>query len=159
MLILNPEYVEAVCNLANTCPYFRLLSMTIKELDIGRAVVEIDLDDKHIQAFGVVHGGVVASVIDTAAFWAVFCELEENAGITSVDININYLAPVQSGKLLATGRRIKLGSTIGLAEADIINEDGKMIAHGTSTIMVLPDRGLAGGESFPPKFIEDAVRE
>jgi uncharacterized protein (TIGR00369 family) len=154
---LNPDFVQAVTTLANQCPYFRLLSMNIRELALGHALLEVEMTEKHLQAFGYVHGGVFASIIDTAAFWAVFCELDEDVGITSVDLKLNYLAPVQKGKLTARGRRIKLGKTLGLGEADITGEDGRLIAHGTSTLIVLPGFGLAGQVSLPPKFLSEGA--
>ena len=74
-------------------------------------------------------------------------------GITSVDLKLNYLAPVQKGKLIARGRCIKLGKTLGLGEAEITSSEGKLIAQGTSTLIILPGFGLAGSPSLPPKFL------
>ncbi len=150
---INPDYLSAVTALANGCPYFRLLSMTIRELGKGFCLMDTEVDDKHTQAFGHVHGGVYASLIDTAAFWAAFCDLDENVGITTVDLNVNYLAPVQGGKLLTRGKLIKLGKTLGLGEAEITTGGGKLVAHGTSTLIVMPGLGLARGKNLPPKFL------
>lgn len=154
---LNPDYIGAVCALANQCPYFRLLSMEIRELTRGRALLEADVAEKHLQAFRYVHGGVFASIIDTAAFWAAFCDLDENEGITSVDLKLNYLTPVRGGRLIARGKRIKMGKKLGLGEAEIRSGDGKLIARGTSTLIVLPGFSLAGSPSLPPKFIQDPL--
>ena len=154
---LNPDYISAVCALANQCPYFRLLSMEIRELTRGRALLEADVAEKHLQAFGSVHGGVFASIIDTAAFWAAFCDLDENEGITSVDLKLNYLTPVRGGRLIARGKRIKMGKKLGLGEAEIRSGDGKLIARGTSTLIVLPGFGLAGSPPLPPKFIQEPL--
>ncbi len=149
MKILNPAYVDHVNRLINDSPYFKLLSMTIVDAGIGFSLLEIDLDRKHLQPFGFVHGGVFASIIDAAAFWALFHEIEDpNAGATSVDLKLNYLAPAASGKLIATGRRIKLGRTLGYAEASVTDEHGKLLAHGTSTLMILP--GTPAGDRFSP---------
>jgi uncharacterized protein (TIGR00369 family) len=150
---LNPDYLYAVRKLINNCPYFRLLSMNVLELSPGHALLEAGVEEKHLQAFGFVHGGALASIIDTAAFWSAFCDLDENTGITTVDLKLNYLAPVKEGKLIARGKRIKLGRTLGLGEAEIISEDGKLIAQGTSTLIVLPGFGFAGAPDLPPKFI------
>ncbi len=151
---LNPEYVQAVSDWVNRCPYFSLLSMSIRELALGYALIDIDLQNKHLQPFGAVHGGVFASIIDAAAFWAVFSEVDENAGMTTVDLKVNYLAPAQGGKLIARGRRIKLGKTLALGEAEVVNHEDKMLAHGTSTMMILRNREGARGGSLPPKFLE-----
>jgi uncharacterized protein (TIGR00369 family) len=154
MKVLNPAYVERVNQLINDSPYFQLLSMTIGDAGLGFSLLKIDLDRKHLQPFGFVHGGVFASIIDAAAFWALFYEIEDpNAGATSVDLKLNYLAPTASGKLIAKGRRIKLGKTLGYADAAITDEHGKLLAHGSSTLMILPGSNhLVIDQPLPPKF-------
>jgi uncharacterized protein (TIGR00369 family) len=108
-----------------------------------------------LQPFGFVHGGVFASIIDAAAFWAIFFEVEDqNSGVTTVDLKLNYLAPAASGKLIAKGRQIKLGKTLGYADAEVSDDNGKLLAHGTSTVMILPGKGLTADRPLPPKFIE-----
>jgi uncharacterized protein (TIGR00369 family) len=150
---LNPKYIEAVKPLVNRSPYFTLLSMSLREVDMGRSLLDIDVGNKHLQPFGAVHGGVFASILDAAAFWAVFSEVDENVGMTTVDLKVNYLAPVQGGKLIASGRRIKLGKTLGLGEAQVLNEENTILAHGTSTVIILRGRGVPFKPSLPPKFI------
>jgi uncharacterized protein (TIGR00369 family) len=153
MKALNPAYVERVNQLINDSPYFKLLSMKIGDAGPGFSRLEIDLAQKHLQPFGFVHGGVFASIIDAAAFWALFYEIEDqNASATSVDLKLNYLAPAASGKLIAKGRRIKLGKTLGYADATVTDEHGKLLAHGTSTLMILPDHRLVSDQPLPPKF-------
>ena len=150
---LNPEYIERVTQFVNHCPYFELLSMKILDVGLGFSLLEIHLAEKHLQPFGFVHGGVFASIIDAAAFWALFCGIEDpNAGATTVDLKLNYLAPAVSGKLIAKGRQIKLGKTLGYAEATVTDENGRLLAHGTSTLMILPGNGLAMDQPLPPKF-------
>jgi len=72
MKTINPEYIERVNQLVNRCPYFDLLSMKIQEVGARFSVLEIDLAQKHLQPFGFVHGGVFASIIDAASFWAIY---------------------------------------------------------------------------------------
>ena len=151
---LNPEYLEAVKPVVNRSPFFALLGMSLRDVGMGSSILEIDVRKKHIQPFGAVHGGVFASIIDASAFWAVYSEVDEHVGMTTVDLKINYLAPSQGGKLIATGRRIKLGKTLGLGEAQVVNEEDTILAHGTSTLIVLRDLGGELRRSLPPKFIE-----
>ena len=96
--------------------------MIIRNLSPGHALVEMRLSDAHIQAFGVAHGGAVASLIDTAAFWAAVCDIDEEDGITSVDLKLNYLAPGHTGTLTARGNLLKLGNSIGVGEAEVVDE-------------------------------------
>ena len=154
MKTLNEEYIERVNQLANRCPYFKLLSMKIRDVGRGFSILEIDLAEKHLQPFGLVHGGVFASIIDAAAFWAVFYDIDDqDAGATTVDLKLNYLAPAATGKLIAKGRQIKLGKTLGYAEAEVTDTDGKILAHGTSTLFILAGKGLVSDPPLPPKFI------
>jgi len=150
---LNPEYIERITEFVNHSPYFELLSMKILDVGLGFSLLEVHLAEKHLQPFGFVHGGVFASIIDAAAFWAVFCGIEDpNAGATTVDLKLNYLAPAASGKLIAKGHQIKLGKTLGYAEATVTDENGRLLSHGTSTLMILPGNGLAMDHPLPPKF-------
>ncbi len=152
---LNPDYIERVKHIVNDSPYFSLISMKMCDIGSGYSVFEIDIENKHLQPFGFVHGGVFSSIIDAAAFWAVYCNIEDqNAGMTTIDLKLNYLAPATSGKLIVKGHQIKLGKTIGYAEAEIRNEQGKILSHGTSTLMVLPGKGLNAKLPFPLKFLD-----
>jgi uncharacterized protein (TIGR00369 family) len=152
-LRLNPKYKEAISMLVNRSPYFSLLSMKIKDLEWGAAVLEVELEEKHLQPFGYVHGGVIASVMDAAAFWAVFPQVKDGMGLTTVEIKVNFLAPVREGKLLAKGRCIKIGKTLALGDAMIHDAKGNLLAHGTATMMIVPDLKVEGQESLPPKRI------
>ena len=147
---LNRKYAEAIATIANRSPYFSLLSMTIKDLRWGTSLLEVQLGKKHLQPFGVVHGGVIASVVDAAAYMAVFPQVEKGKGLTTVEMKINYLAPAREGKLVARGRSIKLGKTLALGEGQVEDEKGILVAHGTVTLMVVSDLNLPGSESLPP---------
>ena len=151
----NPEYIKRMREIVSTCPYFELLSMKLLDMGIGYSVLEIDLTQKHLQPFKMVHGGVFSSIIDAAAFWAVYPGIEDPAaGMTTVDLKLNYLAPAASGKLIARGRQIKVGRTLGYAEAKVVNQDEKILAHGTSTVIILPGKAIEVDPPLPPKFIE-----
>lgn len=151
----NPEYIKRIIKIVNTCPYFELLSIKLMDVGVGYSSLEIDLTDKHLQPFGMVHGGVFASIIDAAAFWSVYLGIEDQtAGLTTVDLKLNYLAPAVSGKLIARGRQIKLGRTLGYAEAEVLDQTGKILAHGTSTVIIMPGKAVETEPPLPPKFIE-----
>ena len=154
MKTINPEYIERVNQLINRCPYFDLLSMRISKVGAGFSEMEIDLAQKHLQPFGFVHGGVFASIIDAAAFWSLFYEIEDpDTGVTTVDLKLNYLAPAVSGKLIAKGRQIKMGRTLGYADAEVTDSEGRILAHGSSTVILLPGQGLKANPPLPPKFL------
>ena len=161
---INPEHTKTVLKIINNCPFFKLLNIEIVELGFGYSKLHVNLENKHLNPFGGLHGGVYSSVIDTAAYWAIYYELEENMGFISIDLNVNNLAPKSEGKLIVEGKRIKVGRTICLAEAKIIDENKKILAHGSSKMFVaeniqtinqaLSNAELMKGEiGIPPKFI------
>ena len=151
----NPEYIKQIIAIVNTCPYFELLSIKLMDVGVGYSSLEIDLANKHLQPYGLVHGGVFASIIDAAAFWSIYFGIEDpGAGLTTVDLKLNYLEPVVSGKLFARGRQIKIGRTLGYAEAQVVDQNKKVLAHGTSTVMILPGKAIKADSPLPAKFID-----
>jgi uncharacterized protein (TIGR00369 family) len=150
---MNPAYIEAIISQVNDCPYFRLLSMKIKSLEWGASRLEILLEKKHLQPFGMAHGGVYASLIDAAAFWAVHTQIEANSEMTTVELKVNYLAPASEGRFIARGRSLKVGERLCLGEALIENEEGRLLAHGTSTMMIIDSVKMEGRSQLPPKFL------
>jgi uncharacterized protein (TIGR00369 family) len=152
----NPEHAKALAAFVDTSSFPALLSMRMNRLEMGAAEFVIDVEPKHRQLMGVVHGGVMAALIDTAAFWAVYFAIEdESRWLTSVDLKLNYLAPATGGRLIARGRQIKAGKTLCYAEARVVDEGQKVLAHGASTLMIVPVTGPAAGISLPPKFLPE----
>lgn len=151
---LNPAHVAAVAKTVNTCPYFNLLSMELKSLGLGKSHLEVETQKKHLQPYGIVHGGVCASLADAAIYWAVYSGMEDTVGLTTVEIKLNYLAPVSAGRLIAKGKCIKVGKSICLGEASVEDSKGNLVAHGTSTLMVVDALKIQGHSQLPPKFID-----
>jgi len=151
---LNPDYIEAVEKHVNTCPYFSLLSMEIRGLSWGQAVIEVLVQEKHLQPFGIVHGGVFASLLDAAAFWAVYTQVPDDLGMTTVELKLNYLAPLSAGRMIARGKSLRVGKTLCLGEASIVNEEETLLAHGTSTMMILKELKIEGVTQGPSKYLD-----
>ena len=150
---LNPDHVAALRAHVNNCPYFNLISMKIDTLEMGRSILEVDVQKKHLQPYGIVHGGVYASLIDAAAFWAAYSTVEGSSGMTTVEMKLNYLRPATSGRFIARGKSIKTGKTICLSEATVFDDEEKMLAHGTATLMVLDTLEINAGSKLPPKYL------
>ncbi len=67
--------------------------------------------------FGGLHGGVFSSVLDTAAYWSAYCDLQEDQGLVTIDLKVDLLAPAIGKTIIATGKRIKSGRTLVLTES------------------------------------------
>jgi uncharacterized protein (TIGR00369 family) len=141
----NPAYIAAIQASVHKAPYPHLIGMTIAELAFDRCRIELTLGERHMQPFGIVHGGVLATLIDTATFWAGFMRLPEDAGLVNVDLKLNYLKAVTGGQLRAEGRCLRAGRQLSYTEASVFDEAGELVAHGTSTLMALPGKGLQLG--------------
>ena len=147
----NPAYIEEVKEVVRKSPFPEHMAMRLTEMDFDMADVEIELGKSHLQPFGLVHGGVIATAIDTATFWAVFMRIPEDAGLVNIDLKLNYLRSITKGILRAEGRTIRSGNSICYSEAKVYDQDRELIAHGTSSMMILPGKGL---ELRTEKFLD-----
>jgi len=148
----NPAYIGALINVVNSSPFPTHMLMQLEAIAFDHAVVSLRTDNCHLQPYGIVHGGVMATLIDTATFWAAFLRLPDDDGLVNIDLKLNYLKPVTDGTLIATGRCIRAGRSLSYAEAGVTDADGKLVAHGTSTLMALPGKGLVFEVN---KFLDD----
>ena len=142
MLNPNPEYIRELIGIVNTSPFPDHMSMRLSTIALDKSVIELRTGPCHLQPYGIVHGGVLATLIDTATFWSVYMRIPEESGLVNIDLKLNYLRPVESGLLIAEGRAIRSGNSISYAETSVLNEKRELIAHGTSTLMTLPGKGL-----------------
>lgn len=147
--VLNGAYIQALQQLVEVASFPKLIGMRLEAIAIDSATIVLDINQRHFQPFGIVHGGVLAALIDTATFWAAFARIPEDAGLVNIDLKLNYLQPALTGRLRAEGRCIRPGRSISYAEAHIYDEQGALLAHGTSTLMALPGQGIDYGI---PKF-------
>ena len=148
---VNGEYVRYLLTLVNGSPFPAYLPFRLVSIGLEEARVELDIGRNHLQPLGTVHGGVIATLIDTATYWAAFLALPEDAGLVNVDLKLNYLRPVSQGQLIAEGRCLRAGRSISYAESHVSDGDGRLVAHGTSTLMALPGKGIEIGVD---KFLE-----
>jgi uncharacterized protein (TIGR00369 family) len=159
-LTLNEEHIRGLIKLVNQSPFFQLLSMTIEDMGLGFSHLQIELEHKHLSPYLAIQGGVYSALIDAAAYWAVYAELPEQAGLITMDVNVNNLASIKEGTIVATGRRIKVGRSICLADVAVEDTNSRRIlSQGTSKLLVTqglqPITQIAqlAGTSLPPKFL------
>ena len=142
MARLNEAYIKKLIEKVNTSPFPNHLRMRLVSISLDQATVKLETGQCHLQPFGIVHGGVMATLIDTATFWSAFLRLPEDDGLVNIDLKLNYLKSIVSGVITAEGRCIRAGRSISYAEASVMDKEGSLIAHGTSTLMVLQGKGI-----------------
>lgn len=118
-------------------PVASLIGFVLTAVEPGRAVIELSADTRHANPMGTVHGGILCDVADAAMGMAYASSLDEGETFTTLELKINFLKPVWTGKLVATGRVVKGGRTVGLVECDVVDEKDRLVARATSTCMTL----------------------
>ncbi len=118
-------------------PYATLLGFNVKSVDFGRAVIEIEIREHHLNTFGTLHGGVLCSIADTAMGVAFSTLLEEGESLTTLELKVNFLKPMWKGRVLALGKVVRKGRTTGLVECDVLDERETLIARVSSTFMTI----------------------
>jgi uncharacterized protein (TIGR00369 family) len=127
-------------------PMARLMGFSLAHVERGLVIFECTPDESAYNPIGVVHGGLVCTLADSAAGCAVQTTLEAGVAYTSIDINVTYLRPVtkDSGLLRATGRTTKPGRRVAYATVDVTDGSGKLLAQATSSCLVMDNRASAG---------------
>ncbi len=118
-------------------PIGKLLGMRLVEVAEGEARFELEVDERHTNPMGTLHGGILCDIADGAMGIAFASTLEEGESFTTLELKINFLKPVWKTKLTAHGRLVKRGRTVGMTECDVVNGEGELVARATSTCMVL----------------------
>jgi uncharacterized protein (TIGR00369 family) len=99
----------------------------------GRVVFVLDVDAEHKQHQGVVHGGILAAMVDTTAAIACYTVIAPGTEIATLELNINYLEPVPGGKIKADAKVLRTGRNFLVAECEILNENGTLAAKALLT--------------------------
>jgi uncharacterized protein (TIGR00369 family) len=119
-------------------PVALLLDMSIVEVERGRTVFELEPAEYQFNPIGSVHGGVLATLLDSAMGCAVHSMLPAGSGYTTLELKVNFLRRVttETGRLRCEGKVIHLGRTVATAEARAVDDQGRPVAHATTTCLL-----------------------
>jgi uncharacterized protein (TIGR00369 family) len=120
-------------------PVAELLGFAPQDLEPGRVTFALDPSEEHYNPIGSVHGGVIATLLDTVMGCALHSLLPQGSGYTTLDISIRYLRPVtvQTGTVTAVGTVVHHGRRTATTEAELVDGLGRVLATGKSTLLVL----------------------
>lgn len=107
--------------------YAKFLKLEMCQIEGGQMAICLDVREELKQNHGVVHGGAIASLIDTASAFAILAVIEENERVTTTDLTIQYLRPVTSGRLIANAKIVRAGSRRFVVSVDVHNR-GTIVA-------------------------------
>jgi len=114
-------------------PYARLLGIKLAQIDSGTATLKMPVRKQLTQNHGVVHGGAMASLIDSATAFAIISLLEPQEKVTTVDLTISYLRPVSKGGLNCAAKVLRSGRRLLVVSAEVFDDAQKLVATALST--------------------------
>jgi uncharacterized protein (TIGR00369 family) len=127
---------------ASPAPAVALLGLSLDELEPGRTIFSVVADELHENPMGTMHGGVVATLVDTAMGCAVSSTLPAEATFTTIELSTNFVRPITqaTGRVYAEGRVVHEGGRIATTEARVYDDAGTLYAHAKSTCLVRRSR-------------------
>jgi uncharacterized protein (TIGR00369 family) len=138
--LTGEQYLKAIRDEAlPPPPIARLLGFRLAEVEEGRAVFTAEPAEYHYNPIGVVHGGLAATLLDSAMGCAVASRLPIDVVYTTLELKVNYVRPltVQTGPIRCEGTVIHFGATIATAEGRLTDNTGKLYAHATTTCLII----------------------
>jgi acyl-CoA thioesterase len=134
---LDPAHVERVSTALDSVPFAKLLGIELEEIDVGVATLGFEVKPELKQNHGVVHGGAIASLIDSATAFAIISLLPPDEHATTVDLTISYLRPLTGGRAHATAKVLRSGKRLIVVSAELLDDDGTLAATALSTYIKL----------------------
>lgn len=132
--------LDRIKDLIKHQPILNHLNVKLTKIERGTCEIEFDIQEFHKQGLGFIHGGITATMADTAAGWAVYSMLEKKTASVTSDLNIKYLRPGVGEKCIAIGKVLKPGKKFYFSEAEVYSEQGGvriLIAKASGTFPVI----------------------
>ena len=137
------ERIEQLLRMFNeVAPIAGTLGMRLSYDEEGQAIVDLPYNPGLDHALGGVHGGVYATMLDTAGWFTAAAAHDEPCWLATSEMSMHLLLPVERASLRAVGRLIKRGTRQDVAEMRLYDGDGRLVAHATGTFVLLPGVSL-----------------
>jgi len=137
MTKLKSEQAVWIKRLARAIPFYRHLGINLTKVGWGTAEIRLKVKKELTQSAGFAHGGVSAALIDSAVGLALCTMLNQRELITTVELNVNFIAPAGPGVLTTRGRIFHKGKRLAVGDAEVRDEKGTLVSKGSATYMML----------------------
>jgi uncharacterized protein (TIGR00369 family) len=116
----------------------RLMGFKLVEVGEGRAVFTVTPDEQHYNGLGIAHGGLAATLLDSATGCAINTMMPAGRVFTTLEMKVNYVRPLrrETGEVRCEAEVIHVGARVATAAARLVDREGKLYAHGTATCML-----------------------
>lgn len=137
MAKVSSAQLKRIQKALGSVPFAKLLELELESVESGTATLAVNVRKELTQNHGIVHGGAIASLIDTATAFAILSLLEPGERVTTVDLTISYLRPVSRGRLRAVAKVVRGGRRLFVVSAEVFDDDGKLATTALSTYIKL----------------------
>ncbi len=127
------KYLNNVRGVTNCSPFYQLLGMKVLEIRDGKCRMEMPFKKKLTHPYGIIHGGAIASLADTAVAMALVSLVKPGNRITTIEFKINFFAPISLRKLTAKAKIIYKESKTAVGDVEVVNEEGKLVGKVIAT--------------------------
>jgi acyl-CoA thioesterase len=124
----SEEYFDRLLKGFETVPYASHLGMRMTSISSGMATISLSVREELKQPHGLLHGGAIASLIDTATAFASFTVIGEGEKTATSDLTVHFLRPVTNGEVSCTARVIKTGKRMVVINAEVVDSTGEVVA-------------------------------
>jgi len=142
---IKESYEKALRRAVESAPYYQLLQISLEQIDTGFARFRMPFRKELTQAYGMVHGGAIASLADTAVAFALMTLVQPGEKVLTVEFKINFLAFVNGGEMIGEARVVNKGKRLVMADMEVKDENGNLLARGLATYTILSPPKASGG--------------
>ncbi len=132
-IVITDKHRAIAAATLHNLPFAKLIGMKLVDMQLDMAIIKIEMRDDLRHPGGILHGGVTATLIDTAMAYAVRTRCGPTDATATIDLTVHYLRPHISGTFICTAKVVRAGKRIFTVSADVQNEDGNLIATAIST--------------------------
>jgi uncharacterized protein (TIGR00369 family) len=136
----HDEQIEELRERLQASEFYRWAGIELVDAGSGEVTIAFEAGPQHVNLQGLVHGGMLATLADTAMGLAVRTVLDPGRRHVTVQLGIEFLSPGRPGRIVAHGRSVKIGRQLGFAEADVVDARGRLLARARSTLSVTSEK-------------------
>ena len=116
------------------------MGISLVGIDPGESTLRLDLQRHHLNPGGIVHGGVLATLLDASIGLALRSKIGMTTDHVTIELDVHYLSPARTGYLIGRGKAVRAGGRVSYGEAEVYSEDDRLLAKGSATFLVVQAR-------------------
>jgi len=140
---MDPALEPLVRDRFGSSQFANWMGLSLISIGDGTSEIRLDLQPHHLNPGGIVHGGVIATVLDASIGLALRTKLGMDLNHVTIELGVHYLAPARAGALIGRGRAVRTGDRISYGEAELTSEKGRLLAKASATFLIVRGRGGA----------------